>query len=101
PPPEQSREEQREELKKTLSSWWDRVKDGPLGNSETLRELGRNFTQPFTGAREHGMGTESLLEKLPQLGKYIPFKDVLSHGLPPISRPHWPSASPSVGAIDG
>lgn len=96
-PPETSPEEKREALKKNLADWWDRVKGGPLGNSETLRELGRKFSQPFTGGGGRSTDTEGLLEKLPRLGDYIPFKGMFSRGLPSIPKPDWSSTMPSVG----
>src|SRR5262249_2221082 len=103
PQPEPSREEQHEALQKNLASWWDHVKDSPLGKSETLRDLGRKFSRPFL--RPSDPDGEHWLEGLPRLAQYIPFKDLFPQGLPSVPKPDWsravPSGStPSVGSFE-
>src|SRR5262249_4892582 len=68
-----------EDKREALSNWW---KTGPLGNSETLRELGRKLSQPIFSSGERGANADGLLEKLSRLGNNVHLKDLFSRRMP-------------------
>jgi hypothetical protein len=101
-PPDVPLEEKKQKLQEISSSWWDKLKDGPLGNSESLRQLGHRLSQPLGGG-ESMETTEGFVDRLQRLGNSLPFKDFFSR-LPRSSRSEWSSrpqvSAPSVGNLE-
>jgi hypothetical protein len=101
PPQPMTLEEKSEALGKGISDW---LKTGPLGNSETLRELGRKLSQPIIGSDKRDANADGLLERLSRLGNYAPLKDFFSRRMPSMPKPslaNAPTGFRSPEAPDG
>jgi hypothetical protein len=95
-----------EGLRDSLSKFVEKMRESSLGNSPTLRRIGRELNRPILSRGENE--GEGLLGKLPRLGEYIPFKRLFSaENLPSIGKPGWsgprmPAVSaPSAGRMQG
>jgi hypothetical protein len=108
PPPDVSSSPtpRQEELRDGLSKLVEKMRDSSLGNSPTLRRIGRELNRPILG--RSGSEGEGFLGKLPRLGDYVPFKRLFSpDNLPSFGKPNWsgprmPAVSaPSAGGMQG
>jgi hypothetical protein len=89
-PREASWDERREELRKSFTNF---LRESPLANSETVRDIGRKLSRSFSEASEKGnMDWDDWLERMPRLGNWLP------GGLPSLPKPEWHSGMPSVSA---
>lgn len=97
-----------DELLEGLSKLVGKMRDSPLGESPTVRQIGRELSRPIL-TRGDGEGESGgLLGKLPRLGEYVPFKRLFSaenlpsFGKPSLSGPRMPAMSaPSAGGMQG
>jgi hypothetical protein len=99
PAPERTTEQKKDALQ---NGWVEWFRKGPLGNSPTLRDLGRRLSQPMGGSQ--GSETpDGLAQRLERLGETDGFKNFVSR-LPKFSRSNSssfaPASAPSLGSFD-
>jgi hypothetical protein len=95
------RPDRQEELREGINKWVNRLRDTPLGQSQTVRRIGSELSRPiFQRGDAAGERGEGLLSQLPRLGEYIPFKRLfMGDGPPSVRKPEWSSPRmPSMGA---
>jgi hypothetical protein len=99
-PPSTSPAKKQEEFRDSLSKLVSRMRDSPLGESPTLRRIGRELSQPIVPRDDAGGEGEGLLSKLHGLGDAIPFRRWFSaDNLPKFGKRDFPGPRmPSVGA---
>jgi hypothetical protein len=81
--------ERREELRKSFTQI---LRESPLANSETVRDIGRKLSRSFSEAGEGGMDWDDWLEQMPRLGNWLP------RGLPTLPKPDWSARRSAVSA---
>jgi hypothetical protein len=89
PPPAISAPSIRQEkLREELGKFVEKMRDSSLGESPTLRQIGRELNCPIL-RQDAGEG-DGILDKLPRLREYIPFKGLFSPDrLPSFGKPSW------------
>jgi hypothetical protein len=85
PPPSTPKQE---EFREGLSKLVEKMRESSLGNSPTLRRIGRELNRPLV-SRSDGE-SEGFLGKLPRLGDYVSFRRLFTpDSLPSLGKPNW------------
>src|SRR5262249_28761255 len=107
-PPVSQPASRQEELREGLSNLIRKLGNSSLGESPTVRRIGRELNRPFFSRSDGESESEGILSKLPRLGEYVPFKRLFSgENLPSFGKPGWggprvPALSaPSAGGMQG
>jgi hypothetical protein len=99
-PPAASPPANQEGMRQTLHTIVEQLSETPLGESSTLRRLGRQLSHSMLNGESQGNGAgTNWLGKLPRLPESFSLRRWLPHGLPSLRGPSWAHVGPpTVGA---
>ncbi len=94
-PPAASAPANQEGMRQTLHTIVEQLRETPLGESSTLRRLGRQLSHSMLNGETQGDGAgTNWLEKLPRLPESFSLRRWLPHGLPSFRGPSWAHGGP-------